>query len=167
MWGANGNNIQSRIPECPVITCYERNNILLKSLSRFVSSSSAGSPRSTSAARDTLCVETADPGSSPVQPAGESWLGGVTDLKISCRPSTSTEEIFYQNNVCLFNIQVWSNLFFTGLYINITQDIMINIVEYYIFVFCSTETSPASNGGDVGRTWVRSWEYLDLWSENM
>ena len=50
---------------------HERVNIYLKSFSRFVLSSSKKSPRSISASRDTLCVESADPGLGLVQPAGE------------------------------------------------------------------------------------------------
>ena len=43
----------------------------LKSFSRFVLNSSEDTPRSISAARGTLCVESADPGLGLVQPAGE------------------------------------------------------------------------------------------------
>ena len=70
----------------------------MKSLSRFVSISSEDSPwtvdrpRFTSAARATLCAESADPGFRPVQPAGRFSLADVTGLKNTSRLSISTEE---------------------------------------------------------------------------
>ena len=76
--GAIGNSVQRKIPECPVMRMIIKSvNLLLNPLSRFVFISSEDCPwtedrpRSTSAARDTLCVESADPIFRLVQPAGE------------------------------------------------------------------------------------------------
>ena len=58
MWGANGNSIQERIPECPVRIVREEIELVSITLSRSVLRGSEASPRSTSVRGVTSCVGT-------------------------------------------------------------------------------------------------------------
>ena len=58
MWGVNGNNIQERIPECPVRMIREKIELVSITLSRSVLRGSEASPRSTSVRGVTSCVGT-------------------------------------------------------------------------------------------------------------
>ena len=58
MWRVNGNSIQERIPECPVIMIREKIELVSITLSRSVLRGSEASPRSTSVRGVTSCVGT-------------------------------------------------------------------------------------------------------------